>query len=178
MTDWVIGFDLSLTAPAAIALPTNWKPGDWKIVKAWLGKPTAPKQDDMRGRLVRYEAIAEWAVKIVGVCSSLGVRPACFVEAYGFSKNNAQASQIMGSGEIVKLEVFRRWGALITPVAANTARKLFMGKCPQKDPKTHVQNALFNKCKAPKTWDENQADAFVIANWGLSEAGGKCLSLA
>ena len=49
MTTWVLGFDLSLTAPAAVALPLDWRPGDWKRVKSWLIKPIAPKTDDTRG---------------------------------------------------------------------------------------------------------------------------------
>lgn len=175
MSKWVVGFDLSLRAPAAIALPFDWKPGDWKNIKAWLLKPPQPKQDDARGQLQRYAVIAEWAEKLVGVCVERGVKPACFVEAYGFSKNNAQASKIMGSGEIVKLAVFKRWDIVIVPVASNTARKLFLGAVPKKDPKVAVQDVLFNKCKAPKSWDENQADAFVVANWGLSAVGGRAL---
>lgn len=175
---WILGFDLSLRAPAAVALPSDWKPGDWKAVRTWLLKPKQPKQDDVRGQFERYNAIAEWATKIVGMCVVRGVKPKCYVEAYGFSKNNAQASKIMGSGEIVKLEIFRRWDIIVVPVASNTARKLFLGTVPKKDPKIVVQDVLFNKCKAPKGWDENQADAYVVANWGLSEAGGKALIVA
>lgn len=176
---WAIGFDLSLVAPAAVALPLDWRPGDWTRVCAWLLKTKTPEnKDDLAGQARRSDEIARWAGAVVGECSSLGIRPACFVENYGFNKNNANASRIQESGGAVKLEVWRRWGVTLTTVTASQGRKLFLGKNPSSDPKTHVQDALFNRCKAPKTWDENQADAFVVVNFGLSELGGMALITA
>ena len=176
---YAVGFDLSLVAPAAVALPLDWHPGDWRRVHAWLLKTKTPdSKADLEGQMRRSDEIAKWAAKIVGSCSSLGERPACFVENYGFNKNNANASRIQESGGAVKLEIWRRWGVTLTTVTASQGRKLFLGKNPQSDPKTHVQLALFNKCKAPKTWDENQADAFVVVNFGLATLGGKFATVA
>lgn len=174
---WVLGFDLSLTAPAAVALPIDWKPGDWGRAKAWLLKTKAPSSsDDEVGQLNRYAQIALWAAGVVGGCSKLGARPQVFVEAYGFRKNNASASRIMEAGGITKLEVFKRWGVTMTTVNASQARKLLLGFNPPKDPKLVVQDVLFNRAGAPKTWDENQADAFVVCQFGLAELGGKCFA--
>lgn len=182
---WVIGFDLSLTAPAACVLPLDWRPGNWKDVGSWLFKPPAPRNDDLVGQLKRYDEIARWAAAVIGDCHGKGPRH-CFVENYGFSKNNTAASRIMESGGITRMEVWRRYRFVLQPVAQNTARKLFLGKLPaakkgeklKRPIKDIIQDVLFNKCKAPKSWDDNQADAWVIANWGLSEVGGRCLTLA
>jgi hypothetical protein len=175
---WCIGFDLSLSAPAAVALPLDWTPGDWARCKSWLGKPPTPKnQDDLRGQLDRYDAIASWAVNAVR--ETLEWQPATteldgFVEAYGFSKNNASASRIMESGGVVKMRLYEKFGLVLTPVTSSETRKLLLGFNPRKpkyDAKVVIQDALFNRAGAPKTWDDNQCDAFAVANFGLSNLG-------
>lgn len=177
---WIVGFDFSLSAPAAVALPLDWKPGVWRRVYAWLGKPPAPKSgDDRIGQLKRYRFIADWAESVISEIARKE-RPKiinAWREDYGFNKNNANASKLMESGGITQLAVWEKHALVIPAVTASSARKLFLGENPREDPKIRVQDTLFNKCKAPKTWDENQADAFVVANWGLSEAGGVALAL-
>jgi hypothetical protein len=172
-TEWVLGFDLSLSAPAAVAMPLNWRPGDWGRVKTWLTHPAPPKSDDLKGQMIRYALISDWACGVVRETSVQCSEIAVYVESYGFSKNNAQASRLMESGGIVKHELYKRHRLIATPVQASAARKLFLGYNPGKDPKVVVQDVLFNQCKAPKDWDENQADAFVVCNFGLSEMSGK-----
>jgi Holliday junction resolvasome RuvABC endonuclease subunit len=171
----VVGFDLSLTAPAAIMLPGNWKPGAWGSVRAWLLKPAKPKTEDLERQLQRYIAIRKWVFAILD--EFRGDEVHVFVEDYGFSKNQMGASRVRESGGIIRLAVYEKYKIVMQPVPSNVARKLFLGKVPQKDPKVAVQDVLFNKAGAPKKWDENQADALVIANWGLAELGGKFLAL-
>lgn len=179
MTAWVLGFDLSLTAPAAVALPLDWKPGDWRRVKSWLIHPKAPKGDDARGQLERYSAIADWASDVVRDLGHRGPASARtlhgFVEAYGFSKSNAGASKLMESGGIVKLCLFDFFGTILTPVPASAARKILLGKVPRSDQKTAVQLALF-AAGAPKKWEENICDAMCVCNAGLSMIGGVALA--
>jgi hypothetical protein len=182
MTVWVVGFDLSLTAPAAVALPLDWHPGTWKHVKAWLGRPPTPKgQDDLKGQLDRYIAIAQWAsdcVRELGPASSKAIR--CYVENYGFSANTANASRIQESGGAVKILLYQRFGLVLQPVTSSAARKLTLGfnpRRPKHDPKVAVQSAVFS-FGAPKTWGENECDAFLVAQFGLSEEGGKILTLS
>ena len=117
MTTWVLGFDLSLTAPAAIALPLDWRPGDWKRAKAWLAEPPAPEgQDDLAGQLVRYIAIAEWAVRCAVSC---GRHVRGYIESYGFNKNNANASRLQESGGHVKAMLYRECGLILRPVTSS-----------------------------------------------------------
>lgn len=178
---WVIGFDLSLTAPAGVALPLNWRPGDWRRVKVWLDHPKAPKSDDQPGRLCRYRLIADSARRfiesVMGVRGAPGPRLAgCYIEQYGFSKNNAQASKLMELGGIVRLDLFEKMGIVAETVGTSPSRKLLLGKVPKSDPKIAVQLCLF-KAGAPKRWEENICDAMCVVNWGLSECGGIALAV-
>jgi len=177
MTVWILGFDLSLSAPGAAAVPIDWRPGDWKRVRTWLDKPDEVKNDDRVGQMQRVLRIADWAEQIVHELGARNVH--AYREDYGYNQNNAFASRIMESGGHVQAALFKRFKLVVEPVRAVSARKLFYGerKLQQKDQKTHVQLALFNEVKAPKKWDENEADAFIIANWGLSERSGKFLIL-
>jgi hypothetical protein len=181
-TTCVIGFDLSLTAPAAVALPLDWRPGDWKRVKSWLFKPTPPKGDDLRGQLERYDLIAEWAHGVVQEATGMPGAPGRYladlaIESYAFSKNNAQASKLMELGGIVRLGLFRGMGIIPKTVSTSSARKLLLGNVPRSDPKIAVQLALY-KAKAPKKWEENICDAMCVCNFQLSEAGGVALAVA
>lgn len=177
---WVIGLDLSLTAPAGVALPLNWHPGAWRVVKWWLDHPQAPKSDDRRGQLERYRLISDGVRRFIEYVT--GVRGApraslagCYIEQYAFSKNNAQASKLMGLGEIVRLDLFERMGVVAETVNTGQARKLLLGKVPRSDPKIAVQLCLF-KFGAPKSWEENLCDAACVVNYGLYELGGTALA--
>jgi len=173
---WVIGFDLSLTAPAAVALPLNWRPGDWSKVRASILHPEAPKTDDVRGQLERYLKVEVWAIARCTGYNIAGI----FIEQYAYSKNNAHASRLMELGGTVRTALFESVGVVPVTVATASARKLLLGEIPRGTgtQKPAVQDALFNKCKAPKTWGEDICDALAVANFGLSEMGGAALTLA
>lgn len=179
MTEWILAFDLSLKAPAAVALPRDWRPGDWKRVKSWLARPKVPEGGDLTGEVQRYMAIAEWAEGVISdvIRGQHAQEVHAYVEAYGFKKNNSWASRLMESGGVVKATVYMRHAMILTPVNASTARKLLLGKLPRSDQKIAVQRAVF-AAKAPKTWEENICDAFVVCNFGLSEMGGVAMTLA
>lgn len=180
---WAIGFDLSLRAPAAVALPLDWKPGDWKRAKAWTAKPPEPKaKDDYAGQMARYAFIAEWACKCVGGLGNAEVHGA--VEAYGFSMNNSMSSVIMGSGEIVKLALWERCDLPLRAYTASACRKLSLGYNPRRspgDPRDHVklviQRACFDVFKVPKHFTEDECDALLVAQHLLSDLGGRILSI-
>lgn len=178
MTEYVVGFDLSLTAPAAVALPVSWHPGKWQVVRASHINPPSPKNDDLAGQIRRYITIALWAANFVGALRSRKASvSAAFVEQYGYHQNTAAGSRVMESGGVVRRALFERYGLVLHPVVASQARKLLLGKNPKSDPKVVVQDALFNCAGAPRHWTEDEVDAFVVANWGLSELEGTCLTL-
>ena len=181
LTPQVIGFDLSLTAPAAVALPIDWRPGDWKRVQSWLLKPKAPKGDDVRGQIERYMIIATWACDVVAQATGIPGAPGhyragCAIEAYAFSRNNAQASKLMELGGVVRVGLFTACGIVPETVATSSARKLLLGKVPKSDQKIAVQRALY-AAGAPKEWEENICDAFCCCHLEFSNVGGIALLL-
>ncbi len=184
---WVIGFDLSLKNYAAVALPLDWRPGDWKRVKAWRVEGEKLPLADLIGHTKRYISIANWAVSCVkelgGGRAVKGAHAVeVYVESYGFNKNNALASRVMESGGHVKAELFRRYGSVMREVASSSARKLSLGFSPRKpmynDAKAVIKDVVLKKFKGPKTWGDNECDAFLVAQFGLSEEGGTILTLA
>ena len=199
MSPHVLGFDLSLRAPAAVALPLDWHPGDWKRVRTWATTTPEPETTaDLIGQLKRYRFIASWALDVVRTVNAWprSVVAGAYVEDYGFRQNTAHASRIMGSGEIVRLELYERLKCLLIPRTAATCRKFMLGVIPRKagDPKVVVQAALWRagaplakrlvekhtrwRARASECWSEDVCDAFVVCNAGLAESGGTALSLA
>jgi hypothetical protein len=181
----IVGFDLSLSSPAAVALPLDWRPGDWKRARTWNMKPRAPKnKDDLAGRCERYIAIAEWASEVVKGCVGDKTPPRCFREAYGFRKSNAQASAIMESGGVIATTLYQRFKIVVPAVTAAQARKLTFGFNPTKPKeeknkdwlKLFILETLHDRFKVPKAWGIDECDAFIVAQFGLSECGGRILT--
>src|SRR5208337_4572987 len=165
----------------------------WKAVRAWLLKTKAPEDSsDVIGQMNRYLEISKWAIGLVESLYSRSQRMTnvrslrasavmhLYVEDYGYSKNNKSAAHMMESGGIVRADIWRRFGLTMTNVSVTHARKLVFGFNPRKpayDPKVFIQDTVFNKFKAPKTWGENECDALLVAQAGLSELGGLILTL-
>lgn len=185
MTVWVVGFDLSLTAPAAVALPLDWRPGDWKRVRAWCLRTTQPKPGDLEGQLKRYDEIATWALTHV-VRTLPGVEGPYsggviggYVEDYGY--HQGMVAGIKESGGIVKHVLFKAHKIVLQPVTSSEARKLTLGfnpRRPKHDPKVVVQDTVCNKFGAPTSWTEDVCDAFLVAQWGMADRDGKFLTLS
>jgi hypothetical protein len=178
MKGYVVGFDLSLTAPAAVALPLDWRPGAWGRMRHFSVSPRVPSTDDLTGQLTRYLEIADFAEAVVHEMRSPHP-PQVFVEAYGFSRNTQHGSRIMESGGIVKARLYERFRVVMLPVVAASARKFFLGFNPTRpkyNAKVVIQDAL-HKCKMPYH-GEDVADAFLVANYGLTECRVAALSIA
>ena len=56
--------------------------------------------------------------------------------------------------------------------------KQWLVVCRRQPRKVVVIDAVCNKFGASKAWTEDQCDAFVVAQMGLSQEGGKILTLA
>jgi len=183
---WIFGYDLSLTAPACVAIPVGWRPGDWKAVRAFLIYPEAPKADDVAGQLRRYAEISNWALRCLEETTQMPFPhtkkhiAGIFIEQYAFSRNNAGAAKLMELGGIARIRLWDEADVLPHTVNTSQARVLLLGTLKgiaAGGQKIAVQRALFDKGKAPRDWEENICDAFAVANWGLSEAGGVALIL-
>lgn len=174
---YVLGLDLSIRAPAAVALPLNWRPGSWRQVRTWALSTTPPSSStDTLGRLRRYDEVSMWALGIITELGRANVRKV-IAEDYAFTRNITSTTPLRESGGIVKYRLWRQFGIVVDTVPSTKARKLFLGKLPRADVKLVVQDKLFNVCGAPKTWTEDVCDAFVVAQYALSECGGKVLTL-
>lgn len=162
---YVVGFDLSLRAPAACRIPVDWKPGDWGSVQVEHLLPVVGKNASIDQKLRRYITIRDWVAHLV-------YRHSIWIEGYAFRAMNGSA--LIELGGVVRVAILEQSGKAPNIIPAAAARKLFFGKrkLPRSDQKTVVQTALFNEMKAPPLWTEDEADAFIIANYGLSQVGG------
>lgn len=166
----VIGLDLSLTGTGVAIIDPSWG-GMVKNAETFL---VAPKIEDAKStakKVQRIDLIAEEIHHAVEQYVTSRVKPEVFVEQYAFamaSTNNA--SQIMELGGVVKRDLYRSFGIVVEPVNSMTARSLFLGKGKvKKGSKLLVEQAL----KVLGFEGQNdEGDALVVANYGVSELGG------
>ena len=167
--DVVMGLDLSLTGSAVAVLP-----GNWDATNPWAGVTfhRFTEEGKLAG-LCRQAAIVRgiWQLAV-----RTGVKRA-YVEQYAFSyvaNSITVIAEMVGS---VKLELWTSLGIEVVPVVASSARKTLLGPLPKmsrKEVKAHLKHA-FAEMGAPEL-DEDQRDAFVIANRGRHDLGLPCLS--
>jgi Holliday junction resolvasome RuvABC endonuclease subunit len=165
----IVGLDLSLKRPAACAIPRDWELGKWSDLR-WTSLETAPVETE-HDRIVRI-------IKIVGHVREFALENRasdCFVEGYAFSARSSSVTKLAELGGHARVE-FLSYGRMLRTVVASQARKLLLGKLPQKNAKVMVQQALYAH-GAPFSNDD-ECDAFVVANFGLSELGLTALTLA
>ena len=169
----VAGLDLSLRCPAVCVIPEGWKVGDWKTLRC-ESFPTDPLGYDVgtpEGSIERIDYVIEKVRGVVGGVERI------FVEQYAFSRSSSSTTKLAELGGAIRWAywVADPWRVLRT-VTASQARKLLLGKLPQKGAKVAVQAALYANGAPFKNDDE--CDAYCIANFGLSESGYPHLTLA
>ena len=165
----VLGLDLSATAAAGVVVPCDWD-GRWATIASIVvgGKLCRGASDAERAR--RTEAIA---TELVAFARDQRASIA-FIESYAFSRKTA-AHTLAEVGGVVRLELLRA-GLEIRTAPIGTARKLLLGRIPRSDIKAAVVAAVRAAGGRFESFDE--ADAFVAANYGLSELGGFCFAQA
>lgn len=164
----VLGLDLSLKAAAAVAVPTWWD-GEWDKVRSMVVGETLRRDASPAERARRTETIAA-RIAAFAECEGCSV---AYVEQYAFG-NSQQAHSLGELGGVVKLELVRR-GIQLHTVPIPTIRKVLLGKVPRTGAKVAVMQAL-RAAGCPIGWSLDEADAFAVANWGLSELGGYCFA--
>lgn len=174
----VVGLDLSLTGPAAVAIPPRWVIGMWSALYAWTREYPPIKEGYEVGRAAR---LVEISAAVEEFILQVSVRRSCpvvvYVENYAFQKRSSSVTKLAELGGAVRARLYQRAPGLVPiPVVAASARKLLLGKLPQKEQKYAVQAAVF-AAGAPKEWTEDVVDAFVVSNAGLSDLGFRHLCL-
>jgi len=161
----ILAIDLSLRGCGIIVLPTNWG-GHWhnihhQTIGEKLGNDATPQQK--LGRLVRISS------EILAIAEMF--RPDhAVVEHYSF---NARGHHMdLGElGGVVKHQLATKLGLVAQPVVASAARKVIMGSVPRKGAKDATL-AYLRKIGMPLEWTDDEADAFVVANYASSALGG------
>jgi len=171
----VMGLDLSTRASAAIVLPRNWA-GDWTMMRSLVFGSALEKTATVRDRALRTESIAE---AVVQFGNDYGVRHV-WIEGYAFSRVSASTHILAELGGVVKLELVRA-GMQVQIANMGTARKLLLGRVPRgkgaakKGALKALRAAGMPFRSGKDTWND-EADAFVAANFGMSELGGHCFA--
>lgn len=172
--DALLGLDLSTTASAAMVVPLAWQ-GDWLLTRTMVrGYPLQDSQDEHE-RCDRNALIADEITQLA-IDYRVGV---AWIEGYAFGQVH-RAHHLGELGGVVRLQL-RRAGVVLRVANMGTARKLILGAVPRG--KGVAKREVFNMLRAagmpfrsPKKSWLDEADSFVVANLGLSEAGAFCFA--
>lgn len=165
----ILGLDLSLTSPAAVCIPDRWKVGSWRQLSWYSCAPVVP--EDLKAR---YDRIEHIVARMLAFARQEGVTHA-YVEDYAYSRSSSSTTKLAELGGHARVE-FARSGLVLHPVTASQARRQLLGRLPAKDAKRLTHEALTAAGAPFRNGDE--ADAFVIANFGLTELGLLAMCLA
>ena len=165
----VVGIDLSLTGLALVAVPE-----DWDLQWSRLRRTTlTTKKDESEGtrardQIARIDALSRDVCRWVDWTGATDV----WIEGYPASGRVFNLDKLAELGGVVRHEL-GRMGLFAETSPQSSARKLVLGKLPRAKHKQHVVSVLKSVTTVFKTDDER--DAFVAANWGLSELGMCCV---
>lgn len=166
----IMGLDLSLTGSGACIVPAGWTLGDWRQLKTLKVGLKLEQNASPAVAVSRLEVIVEHLVKFAldhDVTHG-------FVEGYAYGATFSRPHALGELGGITKYEMWRRVRLPLQSVPAPQARKFLCGTVPQRKtsgikPKTFVAQFLYGL--GARFASEDEGDAFVVANYGLSEVG-------
>lgn len=181
----VVGFDMSIRRPAACFIPGDWKIGDWD--ELGFASCDNRKQDlhEPADRWANLSMLSGWAWDFYARCrlspkpsNGFTPHPAAFVEGYAMGLMSSSVTRLAELGGVMRVDFWRR-SVVVKPLVVFQARQLLLGTPGKRLPKgaKKVVEAQLRKHGAPFTNDD-EADAFCIANLGRSELGMPFLSLA
>jgi hypothetical protein len=176
-----IGLDLSIRSPGIVALPWDWRPGDWGSVYAVSMKERKGIAGARRlheiGRFIFDRVRDGWLTR-----AKFGAHPsppAIAIEQHAFAMASGayalERAELVG---VVKERIFDAFGVETIPIVASSARKLLLGRMPRMSRKEWKLLLLdsFTKFGAPFAGQEDCVDAAVIANALRYRIGLTCLS--
>ena len=166
----IIGLDLSLRGSAACRIPITWKQ---QISVPWVmtigEKLTADANEE--ARVSRLSNISNDLIEFCwkhfqGISHK---HRHIFLEDYAFAATGAHVRSIAELTGVVKWRLYEEFSIVVQVVAASRARKVLLQHLPRKDVKAYVTN---NVRRLGVTWNDDEIDAFVIANYGVMMVGG------
>jgi Holliday junction resolvasome RuvABC endonuclease subunit len=172
----VLGIDASLTSTGLCAIPLDWDL-DWQRLRCHTIPRSLTKTASERERIERMQSIAVevrcFAVQVHATAVWIEDLPS------GRAFNIPQLAELRG---FIRAELARDLQLRLFVGRANqsTIRKLLLGKLPPSDRKKAVATMLdcmTAECVIQPFEDGDQKDAFVVANWGLSELAAPCIAL-
>jgi Holliday junction resolvasome RuvABC endonuclease subunit len=167
----ILGLDISLRSAGACVIPSGWVPGDWdSLFTMTVG--SSVKGRDPQAMVERVHMIAH---QICDFAGEHGVTDA-FVEDYAFGSVSSKADIGEATGA-VKFMLFNIAGIVTIPVNQSTIRKYLLGKLPAGKGKGAIVQEKLKKMGA-RFATSDAADAFVVANYGLTEVGLTGLTLS
>lgn len=165
----IVGLDLSLTGLGLCCVRTSWAL-DWGSVVATTletkpGKPLPVRMADLAEDVLTW---IRWATE--GITYDVWAEAVPTARAY----NIDTLGKLHG---VVQHEIYRELGTITKEVSQSDARRLLAGSLPQRGKGDAIWSIV--QQIAPGVFaDDNQGDAFVVCNWGLSELGAPFVSVA
>jgi hypothetical protein len=172
----VLGIDASLTSTGLVACPLDWDQ-DWSRLRTHTIKKSLTKAASERDRIERMQSIA-LEIRIMAV--RWGVTQAWIEDLpTGRAFHIPQLAELRGFirkelADDLQLRIF------VERANQSTIRKLLLGKLPPSDRKAaviSVLDAMTAECPIQPFNTDDERDAFVVANYGLSELGAPCIAL-
>lgn len=172
----VLGIDASLTSTGLCAIPLDWDL-DWRKLRCLTIKRSLTKVASERERIERMQSIAldvrTFAVAVHATAVWIEDLPS------GRAFHIPQLAELRG---FIRAELARDLQLRLFVERANQSqiRKLLLGKLPPSERKQAVAAALdlmTAECPIQPFDNGDERDAFVVANWGLSEMAAPCVAL-
>jgi hypothetical protein len=167
MSEAVLGIDQSPTGLGVCVIPVNWDMDFRNVYAARFDGGKLTKDACAHDRIARM--------------SSLAIRVCDFARQWRVTHGWLESSLSMGAFSIVpqaklagalEVKILDIMGLALETAHISTVRKYLLGKLPRSDAKEIVREVVWSLDGARKallTGDE--VDAFVIANWALTELG-------
>ena len=120
------------------------------------------------------ERIVSIRDQVLAFCKEVQARR-IMIEAYGFAISQ-KISMLAELGGSVKIDLWENWGVHPQPINASRARKILLQQLPKADSKLFTQINVRRLEGPALTWNDDEIDAFVIANACLMDAGGTAVT--
>lgn len=176
----IVGLDLSLTGLGLVALPEDWihptsGAVDWsRVHHRTLGTESGAPLIDRAGALA-----ADVCTWVRWLRNKHGGIFKAVHEGYPVGGRVYNLDKLAELGGVVKHMLRTQLGLLVGAAPQSAARKLMIGKLPQRGRKAAVIEMV--RAILPKAgdgWTDDECDALVAANWFSYETGLRFLSVA